>query len=108
MTTELKYTSCWGFAMETAEKSEIIGKLARRDIWEQLNQTQEECAELIAAINHFRRGKKGDRYQDLCAEVADVKIMIDQLCIILDSDVIDKITIEKLCRAKERIENGQL
>lgn len=86
----------------------IINKLASRDIWEQLNQTQEECAELIAAINHFRRGKKGDRYQDLCAEVADVKIMIEQLCIILDRDSIDKIMIEKLSRAKERIENGQL
>jgi len=94
--------------MDTAEKGKIIGKLASRDIWEQLNQTQEECAELIAAINHFRRGKRGDRYQDLCAEVADVKIMIEQLCIILDSETIDKITIEKLCRAKERIQNGQL
>lgn len=94
--------------MGITERTSIISKLASRDIWEQLNQTQEECAELIAAINHFRRGKKGDRYQDLCAEVADVKIMIEQLCIILDRDSIEKVMIEKLSRAKERIENGQL
>lgn len=94
--------------MGITERTYIISKLASRDIWEQLNQTQEECAELIAAINHFRRGKKGDRYQDLCAEVADVKIMIEQLCIILDRDSIEKVMIEKLSRAKERIENGQL
>lgn len=94
--------------MRITERTSIISKLASRDIWEQLNQTQEECAELIAAINHFRRGKKGDRYQDLCAEVADVKIMIEQLCIILDRDSIEKVMIEKLSRAKERIENGQL
>lgn len=94
--------------MGITERTSIISKLASRDIWEQLNQTQEECAELIAAINNFRRGKKGDRYQDLCAEVADVKIMIEQLCIILDRDSIEKVMIEKLSRAKERIENGQL
>jgi NTP pyrophosphatase (non-canonical NTP hydrolase) len=94
--------------MGITERTSIISKLASRDIWEQLNQTQEECAELIAAINHFRRGKKGDRYQDLCAEVADVKIMIEQLCIILDRESIEKVMIEKLSRAKERIENGQL
>lgn len=94
--------------MGITERTSIISKLASRDIWEQLNQTQEECAELIAGINHFRRGKKGDRYQDLCAEVADVKIMIEQLCIILDRDSIEKVMIEKLSRAKERIENGQL
>jgi NTP pyrophosphatase (non-canonical NTP hydrolase) len=94
--------------MVITERTSIIAKLASRDVWEQLNQVQEECAELIAAINHFRRGKKGDRYQDLCAEVADVKIMIEQLCIILDRDSIEKIMVEKLSRAKERIENGQL
>jgi NTP pyrophosphatase (non-canonical NTP hydrolase) len=94
--------------MDKTEQKTIITKLASRDIWEQLNQTQEECAELIVAINHFRRGKKGERYNDLCSEVADVRIMIDQLCSILDRKIIDKFTIEKLCRANERIQNGQL
>lgn len=94
--------------MDSQERKSIIRNLASRDIWEQLNQTQEECAELIAAINHFRRAKKGDAYQSLIDEVADVKIMIEQLMIILDANSIERSIAEKLIRAKERIQNGRL
>lgn len=90
------------------DQDKIIKKLASRDIWEQLHQTQEECAELIVAINHMRRKKCSDTYDNLCKEAADVMIMMKQVKIILNTTLIDKYIAEKLLRAQERIENGRL
>lgn len=88
---------------------EIVKKLAAMDMWQQLNQTQEECGELITAINHYRRHPKSpDRMVKLCEEIADVRIMIAQCCMFLDSELIDKITIEKLARAKDRMSNDRI
>lgn len=94
--------------MVKSEQDKIIKKLASRDIWDQLHQVQEECAELIVAISHMRRKKGENTYDNVCREVADVKIMVDQMSHILDGKLIDKIVGEKLTRAKERIESGQL
>lgn len=93
--------------MQTEEKENIINKLARNGIWEQLNQLQEECGEVIAAVNRLRR-KKQDAYIDLCTEIADLKIMVSQMEILLDKDLIHQKLNEKLLRARERIQNGQL
>ena len=104
MTTSMKLEK----EMVKAEHDKIIKKLASRDIWEQLHQVQEECAELIVAISHMRRKKGENSYDNVCREVADVRIMVDQLGYILDGKLIDKIVGEKLTRAKERLENGHL
>ena len=44
---------------------------------DQLSQLQEECAELIVAIAHFKR----DRPHNLVEELADVQVLIDQVFI---------------------------
>ncbi len=60
----------------------------------QLNQAIEECAELIQAINKFRRINDRD---NLLEEIADVEIMIGQLKIILnDSASIGNIVDSKI------------
>jgi NTP pyrophosphatase (non-canonical NTP hydrolase) len=43
----------------------------------QYEQMVEECAELIAALKHFQRGKIGR--DQLIAELADVTLMVGQL-----------------------------
>lgn len=67
----------------------------------QAMQCIEECAELIQAINKYRR--YGDEAKDnLVEEIADVQIMLDQLLYLLNADtfsVIDK----KLDRQIERV-----
>ena len=48
---------------------------------EQLNILQEECAELIQAASKYRRT---ERPSNLYEEIADVRIMIDQIEYLLD------------------------
>jgi NTP pyrophosphatase (non-canonical NTP hydrolase) len=95
--------------MNIVEKSRVIKMLAGRDVWDQLNQLQEECAELIVAINHHRRAKKSDTMANLVEEIADVSIMIEQAVIFLDAaSKVDNVKAQKLIRANERIKDGRL
>lgn len=94
-------------ALSNLENNETVAKLAKIDIWGQLSQTQEECAELIAAINKLRRNKSGS-YQMVEDEVADVCIMMAQCKLIIGADYIDKLISEKLARCEERLQNGKL
>ena len=80
----------------------------------QLDMAIEECAELIQAINKVRRAglvsyhitkpnmsmtlDNTIAYSNLCAEVADVKIMIAQLELMLDKDTIQKAYDTKIKR----------
>lgn len=49
----------------------------------QMNQLTEECGELIAAVNHFRRGRACSR-AELVEEMADVYIIIEQIIFGID------------------------
>jgi NTP pyrophosphatase (non-canonical NTP hydrolase) len=71
----------------------------------QLNQLQEECAELIVAVNKIRRSNFVD-LDPLVDELADVVIMHNQIIqeFNLDIRVHDRIQF-KLNRLKERLEN---
>lgn len=89
------------------ENNQTIIKLAKSDIWAQLSQTQEECAELIAAINRMRRNKAGS-YKSVEEELADVCIMIAQCRVIIGEDHIDMLIAEKLARCEERLRDGKL
>lgn len=91
----------------TVENNETVIRLAKRDIWEQLSQAQEEAGELIVAINKLRRNKLGS-YKSLQEEIADMSIMIAQCKIICGSQQIDAIISEKLARCNERLANGIL
>ena len=66
----------------------------------QENQTIEECAELIQAINHKHRGRE----HNIPEEIADVEIMLEQLKIINNcADEVREIRRQKINRLYQRI-----
>lgn len=65
------------------------------DIWgweAQINQAQEECAEFIAAVNRWRRGRITK--QELIEEIFDVSIMMEQMKL-LDPKIYKELEIKK-------------
>jgi len=44
----------------------------------QLRMVQEECSELILAVSHYLRGRKGS-HENLIEELADVRLITDQI-----------------------------
>ena len=93
----------WGSKLDLM-KNEVIKKLASG----QLNQAQEEAAELIVAINHHRRVKNNETLRELQKEIADNVIMLNQLCMMFCKKEIDGHISEKLMRASGRIKDGSL
>jgi len=53
----------------------------------QLRQTQEECAELIVAINYFCRNRE-DGLDKIIEEAADVYLMVHQIMEIVGKDLV--------------------
>jgi NTP pyrophosphatase (non-canonical NTP hydrolase) len=86
--------------MWNEEKNELFKKALKK--WgnnSQMDMCIEECAELIQAINKFRRNPSAENMKALCSEVADVENMIEQVRFILKKDaMIDNIKNEKLER----------
>lgn len=83
----------------------------------QLRQLQEECAELIVAVNHYlRKHKEKDSYGGTMAlmkiieEVADVEIMIAQLPEMFEEfrEAADGVKEEKLTRLAVRLEKKKM
>ena len=77
----------------------------------QLDQAQEELAELIVAISKYKRAAAKDKnidkaVIDVIEEIADVNIMIKQVMMLLDIEEFEvaNIEIEKLNRLEERLE----
>lgn len=69
---------------------------------QQLRQTQEECAELIVAIS---KAFRGEGYNDVTNEIADVEIMCEQIKYILSvSKAVDKVKQSKIERQLKRTE----
>ena len=95
--------------------SEEIKKIAEHYGYDaQSNQLVEECAELIQAVNKYRRSRgKGQATTDteqiasdnLIEEIADVEIMIEQVKHLLQipEEEIQTIKIYKVNRTKERM-----
>lgn len=69
----------------------------------QLNQLQEELAELIKAVNKYRRDE--DNIDNLIEEIADVEIMLQQIKYLLhlNPEYLEMSRINKLLRQKRRI-----
>lgn len=59
----------------------------------QYDQAVEECAELIAALKHYRRGKIDK--QAVIGELADVSLMLGQLCWMFGQNQVDAAIREK-------------
>jgi len=71
----------------------------------QIDLAQEECAELIEAIAHWRRGRD-DCNTKLIEEIADVKIMIRQLELVFGVDAVEDVVQYKMQRLASRIERN--
>jgi NTP pyrophosphatase (non-canonical NTP hydrolase) len=92
---------------ELENNQEQILKLAIAKWGEELqtNLAQEECAELIAAIAHYRRGRTNS-LDAMIEEIADVKIMITQMEIMFGKDKVDEVVIRKIERLSKRLGLG--
>ncbi len=68
----------------------------------QENQLIEECAELIVAVNHFKRGRVP--INKVAEEMADVRIMINQFCTMDNiNELVNQHEHAKLRRLEERL-----
>lgn len=89
----------------TQEQRETIAKLAIEKFGEsaQLRQLQEECAELIVAVNHYFRQRLNSR-KELIEEVADVTIMLMELTPSLNyTDELTGMIDHKLARLSSKL-----
>lgn len=68
-----------------------------------MEQCEEECAELILALKHYKRGK-ADKYA-VCEEIADVMIMAEQMAMLFGCTEVMEIKNDKLTRLHGLIEN---
>lgn len=75
----------------------------------QLRQLQEECAELIAAVNHYLRRQTAENEAAVFEEVADVGICLAQLPYMFSKvrEAVEEITRQKTKRLQERAEHGR-
>lgn len=73
----------------------------------QAEKSIEEMAELIVEIKHMKKGMASENFQNFVEELADVKIMIDQLYFFanFDGDVSKEIG-RKLDRQMKRIQTN--
>ncbi|HBI14256.1 MAG TPA: antitoxin [Desulfobulbaceae bacterium] len=77
--------------------------LARWGVEAQYDQAVEECAELIAALKHFKRDRIGE--EQVVAELADVTLMIGQLTWMLGEERVQRAIEEKLVKLRRLLES---
>jgi len=70
----------------------------------QIDMLQEECAELIVAINKYKRNNVGT-IEAVLEEIADVEIMIDQIKVLLEVNElrVDVFKEKKIDRLKDML-----
>ncbi len=71
----------------------------------QYDQAVEECAELITALKHFRRGKN-DR-QAVIDELADVTLMLGQLTWMFGQQEVERAVGHKLAKLKQLLHSPE-
>jgi NTP pyrophosphatase (non-canonical NTP hydrolase) len=64
----------------------------------QYDQAVEECAELIAVLKHYRRGKAGE--EEVVSELADVALMLGQLSYMFGREKVERRIEQKLAKLK--------
>ncbi len=69
----------------------------------QLNKLIEECSELIQAVCKYNERDKIEDIDQMCEEIADVKIMIGQMEYLYKKHI-DRWMIIKLKRLKEKLD----
>ena len=75
--------------------------IARWGAESQLRMAQEECGELIAAINRFDRQRCGP--EAVAEEIADVLITCEQAALLVGEGLVAKAKAAKLERLKARL-----
>jgi len=68
----------------------------------QVDQLIEECAEVIEAVSHYRRGKCSA--DDVRGELADLYIMVAQMRLIYGEEMCDEAIAEKLESLEAKLE----
>lgn len=97
--------------MNKSDRAVLKAAIDKYGQYNQLAQTQEECAELIQAISKLNRAGRTDHpgratkaaLIHLMEETADVQIMLDQIRIMLPSRAYDTIRTQKIARLEKRI-----
>jgi NTP pyrophosphatase (non-canonical NTP hydrolase) len=71
----------------------------------QLEMLQEEATELSLAARKFIRNQGQEKFEDLCSEIADVQIMIEQVFFMFPEarEKANKVKLQKLERLQKRI-----
>ncbi len=69
----------------------------------QYDQAVEECAELITALKHFRRGKVDQ--QAVIDEIADVTLMLGQLTWMFGTELVEASVQKKLKKLSRLLES---
>jgi NTP pyrophosphatase (non-canonical NTP hydrolase) len=70
----------------------------------QYDQAIEECAELIAALQHYARGKVSK--EEVVHEIADVFLMVGQLTYIFGEDKLTAAVEDKVVKLRQLLEDG--
>ena len=79
---------------------EAILKKSSRE--ENLRMLQEECGELVAAINHELRKDRAPAKEELIEELVDVGIMLDIVLSTIEDQDISRMTASKMERMRLR------
>ena len=84
---------------------DILEKAVEKYGEKQLDQAQEELAELIVAISKYKRNENKFTISNVIEEIADVNIMIKQVMMLLDIEEFEVKSEEiyKLNRLKKRM-----
>lgn len=87
---------------------DILEKAIEKYGEKQLDQAQEELAELIVAISKYKRNENKFTISNVIEEIADVNIMIKQVMMLLDIKEFEVKNEElyKLNRLKKRMLNS--
>ena len=87
---------------------DILEKAIEKYGEKQLDQAQEELAELIVAISKYKRNENKFTISNVIEEIADVNIMIKQVMMLLDIKEFEVKSeeISKLNRLKKRMLNS--
>jgi len=77
------------------------GAIERFGFRRQVEKAEEEMAELISALHHFKDGRA--TMDDVVTEIADVTIMMLQLAMIFGKEEVDDEVVYKLKRLEDRL-----
>lgn len=68
----------------------------------QYDQAVEECAELIAALKHYKRGRVPE--ETIISELADVALMVGQLTFMLGEEKVERAIEAKIAKLRNLME----